>query len=104
LPSTTPGLAASRIDALELVVARLLLQPLRSLARHGFVQRIQPGDRDVLSIAERQRILLLPVLRQGRFRVGDLLFLLDHFLAQPFQVLLIRRETKFQVLRRIFLG
>ena len=46
----------------------------------------------------------LSILRQRRFRVADLLFLLRDFLVQPAQVLLIRRETKFQVLRRVFLG
>jgi hypothetical protein len=90
-----------RLDA---AVERFLLRTVRPRPRGGVVQLIQPRDHDVLAIFERQRVLILAVLRHRALAGLDEHLLPCELLRQPLETAFHVLPAQFQVLLHVALG
>ena len=92
------------LQALELVVERFLLEPVRSRLGIGGVQIGQPLHDDVLAVFQGDGIALLAVALERLFAGLQLLALLGQLLAEPGRRVLGRAELVLEVLRDVLPG
>jgi hypothetical protein len=88
-------------DRLHLVVERLFLHPRRARLGRRVVQLIEARQDDVLLVVERQRVLLLAILRQRLFAFLDPLLLVLELLVEPVEHPLRRAKLDFEVLAHV---
>ena len=93
-----------RSKALEAPIERFLLRAVGSGARRRFVQLIQPRDDDVLAILERERVLILAILRHGALAGLDDRLLARQLLREPLEAALHVLPAQLEVLLHVLFG
>ena len=85
----------------DLIVLGLLLDSHRAGAQHGVVQRVQPGDDNVVLVVERHGVLAVAIVGELAFAVLDFLLLRRHFLLEPVEHVLCALELDLEILRHV---